>query len=81
MSDFTSKLQQQKRSLEAAKEARSKAEATKEQLEKQRAEQEAQCRGLGVEPENLDTEIAALEESIKANIEEIDSMIPDQFRG
>ena len=77
MSDHTLKLQQQKKSLDAAKEARSKAEATKEQLEKQKADLETQCLALKVKPENLDTEIVELETTIKGNTDKIDLIIAE----
>lgn len=79
MVNYNIEIQAQKAALERAKEARSKAEATKEQLLKQQEQLESECRGLGVEPEQIEKEIVRLEESIQGNCHMIDRLIPERF--
>jgi len=78
--NYTPKLQAQKASLEKMKEARSKAEATQEQLVKQKDQLEGEVRGLGVEPEELETKTRELDAAIKADIAQVDELIPERFK-
>ena len=81
MSDFTVKLDAYKKGIEKAKTDRAKAEATKEQLERQQKEIEHEIRALGVEPEKLDEAIAELEIQIAADMAKLDELIPKEYRG
>jgi len=77
MSDFTRKLQEQKKILDAGKEARTIALTNKENLLKQKAGLEKESLALKVKPENLDTEIVELETTIKGNTDKIDLIIAE----
>lgn len=79
-SNYTQRIQAQKTALEKAKEARSRAEATQEQLLKQQEQVETECWNLGVEPEELKAKIGELDTSIQENIAKADELIPEQFR-
>ena len=79
--DFAIKLDVYKKGIEKAKTDRAKAEATKEQLERQQTQIESEVRSLGVEPENLDAAIADLETQIAADMVKLDELIPEEYRG
>lgn len=65
-----------KKGLEEANRLRIQAAARLEELLRQEREILEQLSGLGVNPEDLDREIARLEGEIEALIKEVESLIP-----
>ncbi len=75
-SDPEKAINQLKEELEKAKSLRYRAEARLEQLEQQQADLLKEIRALGVEPEKLDQEIAALKTEIDRLLAEASQLLP-----
>lgn len=78
---YGEKLQLLKDGLERANNLRIQAETRLEELYRQEKEIIEQIRALGVEPDQLEEELARLEEEITTLIEEIESIIPWDLLG
>ncbi len=78
---FATRLESAKKAIDKAKTDRITAEANKANLEKQQETIIAEIRALGVEPEQLDQTIAGLETGIAADLEQLDALIPQEYRG
>lgn len=79
MTDYTKELNQLKSAIEKAKTERAKAEANKETLEKRREELLAECKALGVKPEDLAAEIERLDTAIQDGLKQARELIPEEF--
>lgn len=77
--DYAVELNQLKSAIEKAKTERAKAEANKETLEKRREELLAECKALGVEPEDLAAEIERLDTAIQDGLKQARELIPEEF--
>lgn len=71
----TIRLQNLKGLIERGRTEVARAEATLESLQKQEAEIHAQLRELGVEPENLDAEIARLKADIAEKLNQAEALL------
>ena len=78
--DFTQRLEANKKAIDKARTDRAKAEATKEQLEKQQEQILSEIRNLGVEPDQLDQTIIELETGIEADLSKLDQLIPQEYK-
>ena len=78
--DYTDRLQAIGKALEKAKTDRTRAETTKESLEKQRDGIIEELRALGVEPDKLDDTITELDEQIRVDLASLEQMIPAEYR-
>lgn len=78
--DYATRLEDSRKAIDKARTDRAKAEATKEQLEKQQETITAEIRALGVEPEQLDQTITELEAGIGADLDKLDGLIPAEYR-
>lgn len=76
MTDLSTRLESLKQRAETARTEKAKAEATLESLEKQQADLEAEIRAYGIEPEQLDSEIARLEEEIAEALNKAEALLP-----
>lgn len=74
--ELTQKLNGLKAQVQKAQTDKAKAEATIENLSKQRETVVGELSQLGVTPENLDPEIARLEEEIAANLARAEELLP-----
>lgn len=79
MSEYDKKLNQIKDNLDKAKNLRIRAEARLEQLNRQKEEIMVELKGLGVEPENLDSEITKLKDEIEGLIKKAESLLPEEL--
>ena len=79
MTDYTNELARLKTAIEKAKVARTKAETNKESLEKRQAELLAECKALGVEPENLAAEIYRLDAAIQDGLKRARELVPEEY--
>jgi len=75
MSNVTERLNALKNKVEQGKAAKARAEANLETYTKQRNEVIDEIRALGVEPENLETEIAKLEQEIEASLSQAEQLL------
>ncbi len=75
MSNVTERLNALKNKVEQGKAAKAKAEANLETYTKQRNEVIDEIRALGVEPENLEAEIAKLEQEIEASLSQAEQLL------
>lgn len=73
---LTDRLESLKQRAEIARTEKAKAEATLESLEKQQAELIAEIKAFGIEPEQLDAEIARLEKEITEALAEAEKLLP-----
>lgn len=80
VNNYAVRLQNIKAALEKAKTDRARAEATKENLEKQRDAIVEEIRSMGFEPENLDATIAELDAAIQADLSKLEQLIPAEYR-
>lgn len=78
--NYAQRLESARVSIEKMKTDKARAEATKESLEKQREGILDEVKALGVEPEDLDTEIENLGKTIEANLAEVEELIPAEYR-
>lgn len=74
--NYEAKINELKAGLDKANDLRIQAKTRLEELAKQEQEIISQLAELGVKPEELDHEIASLEEQIKNLVAEIESLIP-----
>lgn len=83
MSDinYAKQIEARKAALKNMENARIKAESDKEHAEKRLEELYAECRALGVEPENIEAEIEKLKAEIEEGLAETAKLIPPEFRG
>jgi chromosome segregation ATPase len=79
VTDYTKELNQLKSAIEKAKTERAKAEANKETLEKRREELLAECKALGVKPEDLAAEIERLDTAIQDGLKQARELVPQEF--
>ena len=75
MNSVTERLNALKNKVEQGKAAKARAEANLETYTKQRNEVIDEIRALGVEPENLETEIAKLEQEIEASLSQAEQLL------
>lgn len=75
MSNITERLNALKNKVEQGKAAKAKAEANLETYTKQRDEVINEIIALGVEPENLDAEIAKLEQEIETSLSQAEQLL------
>lgn len=75
MNNDAVRLQNLKNTIERGRTEVARAEATLESLQKQEAEIHEQLRGLGVEPENLDTEIARLKAEVAEKLSQAEALL------
>lgn len=80
-SNYTKQIEARSAALKRMETARVKAESDKEHAEKRLEELHAEARALGVEPENIDAEIAKLETEIEDDLKLTGDLIPAEFRG
>jgi len=73
--DVTARLNSIKAQIETGKAEKAKAEANLETYTRQREEILAELRALGVEPENLETEIRRLEQEIEENLARAEELL------
>ncbi len=73
--DILARLNNLKAQIEQGKTEKAKAQANLETFTKQRDEIIAQLAQLGVTPENLDAEIARLNQEIMANLEQAEALL------
>ena len=73
--DITGRLNNLKSQIETGKTEKAKAQANLETYTKQQEELIAQLGQLGVKPENLDAEIAKLDQEIAANLAEAEKLL------
>lgn len=78
--DYTKQIEARRAALEKMKTARVRAQADKENAEKRIGELQAEVRALGVEPENLEAEIAKLDQEIQNGLKLVGDMIPIEYR-
>jgi len=76
---FATQLEGYKKGIDKAKTDRARAEATKEQLEKQQDAIIQEIRALGVEPEQLDQTITELETGIGEDLARLETLIPAEY--
>lgn len=69
------RLQNLKSTIERGRTEVARAEATLESLQKQEADINAQLRALGVEPENLDIEIARLKAEVAEKLSKAEALL------
>ncbi len=69
------RLQNLKNTIERGRTEVARAEATLESLQKQEAEIHAQLREMGVEPENLDNEIARLKAEVAEKLNQAERLL------
>ncbi len=79
--DYTTQIEARRAALKKMENARVRAEADKANAEKRLGELEAEVRALGVEPENLEAEIAKLDQEIQEGLKLVGDMIPQEYRG
>ncbi|MDR6224260.1 hypothetical protein [Desmospora profundinema] len=79
MQQLEQRIKEMKAKLDEAKNLRYKAEVRLEDLERQEKEILGELRELGVEPEQLDEEIARLEREIEQGIQEAWSLLPREL--
>jgi len=77
--DNTKKLYNLKAVLDKAKEAKTKAEATLEQLQVREKELVEQMAQMGVTPETITEEISNLEKAIAENFAKAEALIPEEY--
>ena len=77
--DYTKELNKLKQAIERAKTERTKAETNKESLEKRQSEVLAECKALGVEPENLAAEIERLDVAIQDGLTQARRLVPEEY--
>jgi len=75
VNSVTERLNALKNKVEQGKAAKARAEANLETYTKQRNEVIDEIRALGVEPENLETEIAKLEQEIEASLSQAEQLL------
>jgi len=78
--NYAERLQAVKNAMERAKTDRTRAETTKESLEKQRDGVLEEIRALGVDPEKLDDTISELDTQIQADLAKLEALIPAEYR-
>lgn len=78
--DYAKQIEARKAALKKMETARIQAESDKKHAEKRLEELYAEVRALGVEPENIEAEIAKLEAEIEEGLQEIAKLIPPEFR-
>ena len=78
---YEARIGELKKGLEEANRLRIQAAARLEELMRQEREILDQLAGLGVNPEDLDREIARLEGEIEALLKEVESLIPWELIG
>lgn len=74
--NYEDELKKLKRDLEIAKNLKNKADGTLEELKKQEQQQLEELKSLGVDPENLESEIKNLETEIKSLFKEANELLP-----
>lgn len=79
MQDYAQELNKLKVAIERAKTERTKAETNKETLEKRQEELLAECKALGVKPENLEAEIERLDMAIQDGLKQAEELIPKEY--
>lgn len=79
--DYTTQIEARRAALKKMETARVRAEADKANAEKRLQELEGEVRGLGVEPENLEAEIAKLDQEIVEGLSQVALLIPDEYKG
>ena len=77
--NYSDRLQAINKALEKAKTDRTRAETTKESLEKQREGIIEEIKALGVDPDNLDATIAELDTKIQTDLASLEQMIPAEY--
>ncbi|QII49523.1 hypothetical protein G3M81_12575 [Bacillus paralicheniformis] len=70
------RIEAAKANLSRAEKVKLQAETQKEHAEKQLADLEEKMKEVGVTPETIESEIQRLDESIKSDLEKIESLIP-----
>lgn len=80
LTNYSERLQAINAALEKAKTDRTRAETTKESLEKQRDGIIEELRALGVEHGNLDATIEELDSQIQTDLASLEQMIPAEYR-
>jgi len=78
--DHLTQIQQAKEAVEKMKSAKARAEADYDHYKQRQEELETQAKELGVEPDQLPAKIKELGSRIEENMNQIWSMIPEQFR-
>jgi predicted nucleic acid-binding Zn-ribbon protein len=71
----TVRLQNLKSTIDRGKTEKARAEATLEELKKQETSLKDQSRTLGVEPENIDSEITRLQNDIEHGLSEAERLL------
>ena len=79
--DYIKELDRLKTANDRAKTERAKAEANLETLEKRKAELQAECKKLGIKPDDLPGEIKRLDTAIQDGLMRARELIPDEFIG
>lgn len=74
--DYEKELNSLKENLEKAKNLKYKAEARLEQLNQQEEEIIKELKGMGIEPDELETEISRLTQDINRLFEEANELLP-----
>ncbi len=74
--DYSKTINQLKENLDKAKDARIRAEARMEQLNKQKQELLTELEEYGIKPEDLEDEIAKLKKEIEELIAEANELLP-----
>lgn len=77
----TVRLQNLKNTIERGRTEVARAEATLESLQKQEAEIHSQLREMGVEPENLDAEIARLKAEVAEKLSQAEQLLAPPAEG
>lgn len=75
MNNDAVRLQNLKNTIERGRTEVARAEATLESLQKQEAEIHSQLREMGVEPENLDAEIARLKAEVAEKLSQAEALL------
>lgn len=74
--NYEERLQELNKELNQAKDTKNRATWRLEELKKEQALLEEKIRGLGLEPDELETQINTLENEIEKLLEEADSLLP-----
>ncbi|MBU7006347.1 hypothetical protein [Phosphitispora fastidiosa] len=79
--DVTAKINSLKTAIEKGKEERVKAQTNKETYEEQLRKNDEEIRALHVEPAEIETVLAELGTEIEKDLAEVETLIPEQYRG